>query len=245
MKKLIAVLFVCAFGLAAADFWSKPSAEWSDKDLQKMMNNSPWARPESLTLSGPTPPSVGRSGGTVDDTAAPQPISAGGGGGGRGGRGGGGGAPAADTPVGGGVGITIVARWQSARPIKEARVRLKFGEKADSSDEAKQILAHEEPSYVLVLSGTLQPFLRGNPEALKKALMDGTSLSAKGRSPLKPAEIQIGGDRRTMEIDMAFPRTTPFTLDDKEVDFATKLGDVALKYKFRLKDMMFNGKLEL
>jgi hypothetical protein len=244
MKKLLPLLLVFAFGLAAADFWSKPSAEWSDKDLQKMMNNSPWARQDTFNVSGPTPPSVGGGGrASVDDTSAPEPISAGGGGGrgGRGGRGSGGG----DVPAGGGGSITIVARWQSARPIKEAAVRLRFGEKADSSDEAKQILAEPDPNYVIVLSGTLRPLLRGTPETLKKALMDASSLSVKGKEPVKPAGVQMGGDRRSTDIVIIFPRSAAFSLDDKEVDFSTKLADVSLKYKFRLKDMVFNGKLEL
>ncbi len=49
-----------------------------------------------------------------------------------------------------------------------------------------------------------------------------------------------------MEVLFVFPRTTPFTVDDQEVEFATKLGRCrALKYKFKLKDMVYNGKLEM
>ncbi|HWF10715.1 MAG TPA: hypothetical protein VG297_19740 [Bryobacteraceae bacterium] len=247
MKKLLPLLLLFTFGLAAADFWSKPSAEWSDKDLQKMMNNSPWAHQDTFNVSGPTPPSVGGGGRGGDDTNAPAPISEGGGGGrgGRGGGGGGRGGGGGDVPVGGGSSISIVARWQSARPIKETAVRLRFGVKADSSDEAKQMLAQEEPNYVIVLSGTLRPLLRGTPDMLKKALMEASSLSVKGKETVKPTDVQIGGDRRSTDITMAFPRSAAFSLDDKEVDFSTKLADVSLKYKFRLKDMMFNGKLEL
>jgi hypothetical protein len=241
-------LLLFSFGLLAADFWSKPSSEWSDKDLQKMMSNSPWAHSESVPMSGPAPPSVGGGRAAVDDTAAPAPISAGGGGGGggRGGGRGGGGGGGADVPVGGGGGsMNIVARWQSARMIKEAAVRLRFGVKAESSDEAKQMLAQEDPNYVIVLTGTIRSLMRGNPETLKKALMEASSLSVKGKPPVKPVDIQIGGDRRSADIVMQFPRSAAFSLDDKEVDFATKLADVSLKYKFKLKDMAVNGKLEL
>src|SRR6185312_4383430 len=173
MKKLIPILLLSGLALTAAEFWSKPSSEWSDKDLQKMMSNSPWAHTESVPMSGPTPPSVGGGRGPVDDTAAPAPQSEGrgGGGGGRGGRGGGGGGGGSDFPVGGGGSINIVTRWQSARMVKEAAVRLRFGAKADSSDEAKQILAQEDPDYTIVVTGNLRPLLRGNPDMLKQALM--------------------------------------------------------------------------
>jgi hypothetical protein len=239
MKKLFASLLLFAFCLGAADFWqSKPAAEWSDKDLQKMMNNSPWARPFSVSMSGPAPPTLGRGAGNspADDTAAPAPISEGGGGG-RGGRGGGGAAtsgaggpaPVADASM------TVVARWQSALPVKQAFARLGNGSAPE----------HEETSYVIVLSGPLRPFLRGDAEALKKAIVGMSSLAAKGKDALRPAELQIGSNQKAIEMLFAFPRSAPFTLDDKEVEFSTKVGDLALKYKFRLKDMVYNGKLEL
>ena len=40
-----------------------------------------------------------------------------------------------------------------------------------------------------------------------------------------------------------FPRTNPLTVEDNEVEFAFKLGNLNIKKKFKLKDMMFDGKL--
>jgi hypothetical protein len=37
----------------------------------------------------------------------------------------------------------------------------------------------------------------------------------------------------------------PFTVEDREVEFITKLGASTLKYKFKLKDMVLNGKLDM
>jgi hypothetical protein len=247
MKKIIAAFFVFAFCLAAADFWqSKPASEWSEKELQKVLNNSPWAHQISVSINGPTPPSVGRGGPSVsDDAGAPPPISAGGGGG-RGGRGGGGAPPELAGGEGGGGSMPpVVIRWQSAMPVKQALVRMRFGPAAETSADAKQMLEREDPGYVIVLSGPLRPFLRGNGEALKKAIMDISSLSVKGKDPIKPMEVQMGGTARAIEIVLIFPKTTPLTLDDKEVEFSTKLADLPLKSKFRLKDMAFNGKLDL
>ena len=44
MKKTAGLLLLFAFGLWAADFWQKPYTQWSDKDTEKMMTNSPWAQ---------------------------------------------------------------------------------------------------------------------------------------------------------------------------------------------------------
>jgi hypothetical protein len=232
MKKLLGALFVLAFSVMAADFWAKPSTEWSDKELQKMMTNSPWARSYSL----------GQPGGGTPDPGAPAPISEGGGGRSRGGGGGGGGAGAPPGgAVGGGSAATIVARWQSALPVKQAFARLKYGAETATSPDAKKILEHEETTYSIVLSGPFGPLLRGNnPENFKKGLLDASALSAKGKDVM-PTDVQMGAN----DMLFTFPRATAFTLDDKEVDFSTKLGELVLKYRFKLKDMVYNGKLEM
>jgi hypothetical protein len=227
MKKILAAFFVCAFCLLAADFWqSKPYAEWSDKELWKMVTDSPWAY--SFSVSGP-------GGGPVDNSAGPQ------GAGGRGGRGGG--APGGGPPGGGG--LTVFARWQSALPVKQAFVQLKYGAQAATSPEAKRTLEHVETSYVIVLSGPFRPLMTGDRETLKKTMMDMSSLSVKGKDAVKPADIHIELGQNSNDIIFFFPRSDLFTADDKEVEFSTKLGDATLKHKFKLKDMVFNGKLEM
>jgi hypothetical protein len=239
MKQLFAALFLSAFGLFAADFWAKPFSEWTDKDVQKMMNNSPWAHAVSVPLSGPTPPALGGGAPSGGGDSAPSPISEGGGG--RGGRGGGGGGGGAPVGAPGGMAINLVVRWQSALPVKQAFFRLKYGEKLESTPEAKELLDRQEETYVIILSGNLRPLVKGNPETVRKTIADMTVLSAKGKDPVKPMNLQVDPN----QIVFLFPKTSPWTLDDKEVEFSTKLADVVLKYKFRLKDMLFNGKLEL
>lgn len=232
MKKIVAAFFVFAFCVAAADFWqAKPYTEWSEKDLQKMITNSPWAK----SFSPPAPA------GGPSDSGASTPLSEGGG---RG-RGGGvpfGGPAAADS---GAPAPTIYARWQSALPVKEAFVRLKYGAEAATSPDAKQILEKAEPNYEIVVSGPLKSLLRGDTDTLKVALMESSSLTSKGKAPVKPSDVQIALSKDSNDMVLRFPRTTPFTVDDKEVEFETKFGALVLKYKFKLKDMVFNGKLEM
>jgi hypothetical protein len=221
MKKTAALLFLFAFCLMAADFWQKPYTDWADKDLQKMISDSPWAHNISVSMGGPV-----------------MGIEAGGGGG----RGGGGGG---DAPVPGMREPEVTVRWQSAMPIRQAVVRLRFGAKAGESDEAKKYLEKEQPAYEVVLSGPLGPFLRGKPEDIAKSLSEVTFLSSKGKGAVKPTSIEVGKPGPSMDVLITFPRSMPFTLDDKEVEFDTKLGKSDVKTKFRLKDMVYSGKLEM
>ena len=260
MKRLGALVVVLACSLGAADFWqSKPYSEWSDKDVQKMLTASPWARQVGVGVEGPAAP-VRANGGRRSDTSGdpsdtPGPPVAGGGviagadvgGGGfggadspgtRGGRG--------DDAAGGSAqSILVMLRWQTALPLKQAAVRAKYGSEATTSPEAKRILEHEESNYVISVSGLPAAMARGDFEKLKESVKRQTSLSTKGREKLPPAEVQLAPRDKFVDAIFIFPKNQPFTPDDKEVEFSTRIGSLAVKYKFRLKDMMYNGKLEL
>ncbi len=237
MRKIAGLLLVFGCGLVAADFWQKPYTEWSDKDTAKMMTASPWAKSVSVSMGG------GPGG---DGAPPPGPGGGGfGGGGPRGPQGGGGsefgpGAQGSAPPT-----FDVVARWQSALPIRQALVRLKFGAEADKSAEAGKILEQEDRPYEIVLSGPMGMFLGGKPGDAAKALSDVSFLSSARTGPIKATQIEVGKPGKSMDVVFAFPRTMPFALDDKEVEFTTKLGASVLKYKFKLKDMVLSGKLEM
>jgi hypothetical protein len=240
----LTIVSLAAFAglLSAADFWnSKPFSNWSEKETQKMLNDSPWAKKVSISMEGPTAPSIGGS--------APR------GGGGRGGAPGGGGGDEPSAPlsekgnVGGGGGPQgpppneVVIRWVSARPMKEAVAKLRYGKEVETSDEAKAFLAREEMFYVV---GVMKMPTRGRTgDEYKEALLKSAALTAKGKDSIAATDVQISPQGRFVEIYLLFPRQRAFSLDDSEVEFTAKPGGIPIKQKFRLKDMMVNGKLEI
>ena len=58
-------------------------------------------------------------------------------------------------------------------------------------------------------------------------------------------DVQVTGGGRTGNVSFLFPRTTTFSAEDKEMVFSTKFDKTGVKTKFKLKDMVFNGKLEM
>ena len=113
-----------AVSLLSADFWqSKPFTEWNDKDVQKLLQSSPWAKP--LNVAGPagsasSPEGLDAFGGVTRHKAVNTGDSSGTAG------------PATVVP--------LVVRWQSARPVREAAVKAKYGNEAGTSPEAKKTL---------------------------------------------------------------------------------------------------------
>lgn len=225
MKKAAGVVVAFAATLMAANVWQKPWTEWTDKDVNKILTESPWVKSATISMNFPG--------------ADQMQLGGGGGGGGRGGgpQGGGGG-------FGGGGGLEIVAHIDTALPVRQALVRRKYGAEADKSAEAQKILAEEPKSYEIVLSGPLGGFVMGPPDAIKQRLTEASVLSAKSGT-LKPSDVEVSKPGRSMDVLFIFPRDKVFTVEDGEVTFATKMGTSDLKYKFKLKDMVVNGKLEM
>lgn len=241
----------------ASDPWTaKKPAEWTEKELRNMLNDSPWAKSVSITIG------------------ASMPADSGGGGGGRGRRGGGGGIPtqpSADSSASmggssmgansGGRGISndapmaapsivYTVRWMSARPMKLALVYSRMGAEAATSPQAKAFVDKEDEFYVLNVSApprpgqAIQERRRQLSPQVEAEIKEGTMLSWKGHEKVHPLVVQIA-QTNTFGFSFSFPKTHAIELDDKEVEFATKLGESVIRRKFKLKDMVYDGKLAL
>lgn len=243
MKNILLLLPGLAIFVWAADFWlSKPYTDWSEKDIQKIETNSPWSKQVTLSLGGNAGgPDTGRakrggsgSGGDLDST----------------GGSGGGGRSSNPPEVGGGVvpgagaSMSVVVSWRSALAFREAVAKDKFGAEAATSADAKKIVDNEPNAYLVMISGLPDRAVRGN-DKMKESLLQNTSLIVKGKSPIQASDVQTGGNEQKAVVVFMFPKTAPISLDDKDVEFSTNLGSIIVKQKFHLKDMMFNGKLDL
>lgn len=222
--RLIAAAMLWAFGaagLAAASFWdAKAYTEWSSKEVEQMLGDSPWAQKISVVV--PVPP---RGSGDVDARGRGGDDE----GGGRGGRGG---FPVPPPQ------LKLVITWRSALPVRQALIRLPNG--ASNAAVDQQPLLEQPMFYTVTLAGVPIRYARATASA-------GTSsFLRRGKKPpiaLVQGGMQQGGATLTMVF--AFPRTDPITLDDKDVEFVTTIGTIEIKKKFNLKDLVFNGQLEL
>lgn len=251
MKKLIVSAVLLSVSLWAADFWqSKKFMEWNEKDVQKMLDNSPWAKQVTVALGDFASPG-GRGGGKkggngrsgmgeiTSNPQAPGAMEDSGRGGGHGGR--------SDDDMATGITPTaqLTVRWQSATPIKQALVRARYGAEATTSPEAKKILEQVEPNYVIVVSGLTREALRGDTDSIKKKILAESSLAVKGKDSIKPIDFMLQRSAKGVDAYFAFPRSAALSVDDKEVEFLSKFHSMIIKQRFVLKSMVIDGKLEL
>jgi hypothetical protein len=223
--------------LFSADFWVKKKyPDWSQKEIQQILKNSPWARSVEVRTG---------SGGSG--------MSSGGGGGRRGG-GGGGSSSMGDASGGSGSGggsaqgsvemtpsINLVVRWDTALPIKHAVAKQLLDASGGTSPEAAKLLEKQETQYVISVSGVPSRMMRGDPSRMKPQAF----LNIKGKDPIQSINFKVGRDQANVIFFLVFPKTTPIVLEDQEVEFTLKSGPIDIKRKFKLKEMVYQDKLEL
>ncbi len=257
----VASAAIPAWAFGSKEFWeTKPSSDWNSEEVDRMIMKSPWAKEVTVTF-GNRPGGFGNGGGGRTRGGLGYPgggigFPGGGGGGGypgggnRGGYPGGGRGPSdADRRM-----IHATVRWESALPVQEALHLHADGEKPDPDF---------EKYYVVALIGNLPSGGRGsnnddsddtsNDEDRKdradrrmEAFKDYTRLERKD-GPLHLEKVDEGSrtGSRGPGVYFYFSRKTEISMDDKEVEFSTKVGATEIKAKFTLKDMRYRGKLAL
>lgn len=230
------MVWACAV-VAAADFWeSKPFMTWSPEELQKVLTDSPWSRNINVVLQ-----TVGRAGGLGESEGG-----GGGGGGGGGSRGGGGGGgrgggfPASPPQ------LKLTLSWRSALPMKQALVRDQIGAGGAVPAETQQLLTRTESLYVVTIMGLPTRYAQ-----TINGMKTESFLKRHDKPPIALADIGVqqapASEKAAgfLVVVFGFPRTDPIKLEDKDVEFVTRLGQIDIKKKFNLKDMLFHGQLEL
>jgi hypothetical protein len=218
------------------DFWLKKDyKEWAPEEVKKLLTNSPWSKDVTVTA-----PSAGgaRRGPAANGIDAENPNVSRGRGGGRTG-------PAGDAEINSAPAnseITLNVSWRSALPLRKAIIKSRMGDSSEVPADAPQLLGNDPPEYVVVVSGVPAWLARvvQNPDLLNRS-----SLKIGKREPVPPKNFDFQTRTQSLDVFFFFPRTNPITLEDKEVEVDLKLGTMEVKRKFNLKDLVYNGKLEL
>ncbi len=233
----VAACLMAGVTLTAGDFWEeKDFTAWSDQEVRKLLTDSPWSRTVTLVNTEFSLASRvgGLSGGVVGQGVGSR-GGFGGAGGGVGGDGAGnlGGGSFLDSPER----VNVVVRWASALPVRQAMRRRQ---------------PPGQPIAAVPLSLDDEPFYRVAVTALPPDIADRTGdlagatvLTRRQGEPIHPAGVDFRYEGDLVVVEFRFPRTAAITLADQEIEFVTRVGGTTVKKKFRLKDMVFHGRLAL
>ncbi len=224
-----AVLMGMGLCAAVAPVWAKnlwnekKPSDWSEDEIQQMLNKSPWAKDASIFDSAAhkglsTAPRAGaqtRRGGRPTTTGTPLP-------------------PGDSLNA-----WKATVRWESALPVREALQAPKTAE--------------VEENYIIALIGDIPgvgvPSDDDDPAERQQKLdiLKETTRLERKDDPLELQRVKIAPrtQRSPSGTLFYFSRVLPITLEDKQVTFVTKVGPLEVKCKFTLRDMMYRGSLEL
>ncbi len=231
MAKRVAV-FIFASLLAvtvwAGDPWKeKPYKDWDEKDIRKILNDSPWVK--TIQIGGGARPSL----------EPPEGGASVAGGGGEGG-----GEDEADEKGGGGKDedekgeAILVLRWTSSRTFREAWVRGQVLTGRIPPADMEKRLPPETDDYQLALMGAdLSLFQKSDESTLKdKSYLSGKKSKQK-TAPSRVEIVRSTDGKKINGIVYHFPKQIGagqalIAGDEKELKFVTRAGDTEIKASF-------------
>jgi hypothetical protein len=237
---------------SAADVWdTKPFTQWSDKEVEKLLTDSPWAGKASLTHARD-----GANLGQVPDwklivavrsalpireavmrrtlgVGVPLPPQ---------------GENVLATPMPHYVfaitGIPRLYQTQLARSAQAARLKMK-GKAAVAATDASIVLIDKDGKIITASArGPLPgPALRIVPVAQRGGGSRGGAGGGFGGFGAPPTDTDKSGITAMLVVE--FPKTAPITLEDGKIEFSTVIGFYNVVREFKLKEMVFQGELSL
>lgn len=245
-KAMIAGIAILSLALAAwaGDPWkSKPYQQWDEKDVHKIMFDSPWSQVVDVEVTWRGQPEEG-----IEANQAPQGSS-----GGYSKMGGGMGDRAPSGGMGGGQGETkenagmqaiqgpqarFLVRWVSARVIREATARdAVLSGKLQEAD-ARKALAEPVDEYQILVAGPDMGQFSGVDE---KTLAAGAFLKTKkSKEKISPSRVEIQRDssgKKVVSVLFAFPKKAAsgeatIGTGEKGVEFECHARKLSLKTNF-------------
>lgn len=256
----VLLLFACGvvcLAAGSAAWQHKDFSDWTDKDAQAVMTDSPWAKQMPMPASGrpgvlvmepgsnvtsPPAASLGNASNTTTGANMSNPSIAGSNG------------PAAQnsnrnssgtaTPSG----VTnntgapappslLTVIWASATPVRLAVLKLRSGANQPTPDQVAHASA-ERAHYVIAVVGLPAPEDGLDPKALAARAF----LNLKGKAPLQAVDSDY---RRIGNSDVYFFRfvkaAVPISAADREIEFKMAWGQIEVKKKFDLGEMQYKG----
>ncbi|MGA7411768.1 MAG: hypothetical protein WBW33_14920 [Bryobacteraceae bacterium] len=240
--RVLILLAASAAILNASNPWSKDSSQWSADDVERIFTNSPWAKVAGATFDTPT-----------DDAEQGHELPPGSQSGDS--RG------ATDGKWDGGVSknssgtvptLPVTVRWDSALAMIKASQR-----SAGSSTGVPGFTEEDLKKWYVITVIGLVPGMNSkhpaksnpdasaavDPEQMLSGIQSQSHLLFPNRPSVRPDEVKL--DAKSGALRFYFSRSSSIQMTDKEVLFSTHYGRLTVKQRFRLKDMVYKGELEL
>lgn len=236
----VALLALAAIVWAGGDPWkSKPMSQWSDKDIQDILQNSPWAkagvqaqgawRPDGMTQASGNGGIAGGSSDRSKASAGATPDMQGG--------------QEKNAAASAGQ-ATYSIFWWSSRTIRAASMRRAVLKGTMSEEEAEKTVGNTPDEYMVLVQSTNMAIFQIRGE---KAFESVSYIQLKKtKQKISPSHVGFlkGADGQTVNgAVFYFPKKASngeptISSDEKEIDFFLQVGDAKLLTYFDPRKMV-------
>ncbi len=251
-KVSLAILLVAVAAWASDPWKGKPYQDWNQKDIQKVLNDSPWVNMERVTATwrGTQMSMMGSATGAPNVPQRQGGMGSPGAMGGVPGSGGqpsmNGGAPGNEGVGGGGMQTeeqraVFEARWISAKPMREALARMAMLDGKMAQPNAQRFVSQSPADYEIVVFGPdMTPFAKMNESsvAAHSVLQLG---KPKGKIAPASVKFQRNPQGKLIGVTFSFPKTTggkpTIATQEKSIELICQLKGAKLKFHFNPRKM--------
>ena len=230
---LLIILLMAGGAGIGGKFWEKkPYNEWTEKEVQKLLFNSPWVKkwrysPPRTDVISPSEEITMEAGEPDRRTPIEKPT------------------PSPEEKLS--QEQIYYISWVSALPMKQAMVRYAQLQRQTLDVMQVEKFLNTSESFIRINVSTNNPELLLS--TLKEKILKETYLETKTKKRIRLLDY-LPPTRENRRVALfIFPREEDgkplITLEDKEVTFRTRLDTLTLRCKFKLKDMVVNSKLEI
>ncbi|MCS7042867.1 MAG: hypothetical protein NZR01_08755 [Bryobacteraceae bacterium] len=220
-----------AIARAAADSWM----DWNDRQVLRMLTDSPWARRRRVRLEWfrrePEPPRAedipGATGPNMRRPGGGNPI-------------GGIGVPRTSLPLE----ADLIIRWSSALPVRQARALYLYRSQQSQVRTLNELLEDEPEHAIVEIHGLPAQMAHKGAGAVELAAMQGVRLRGSRGRTLAPVKARADLAGLTLDLYVHFDRASVASLGG-EIEVVADLQIARVRERFRLAQMMYGGRLEL
>ena len=213
--------------------------DWSPDHIDKLLTDSPWARPHTLPFRFSAPALINRFDQIGEPlgfpkgwpTSSPKPANNP--------------IPSVQNAPPVQTEIYLTTRWSSALPIRQALALHQYGRAGLQSTNAASLLNESPNEYVLDVAGFPVGSIPQGVRRFEAELLQSATITVKGHKPLQATAVSVPEHGNHLVATIRFPRKENFADQPGFIEFTAHAGPMDIRQKFKLQDMTYKGRLEL
>ena len=113
------------------------------------------------------------------------------------------------------------------------------------SEEAVELLSPKQQEYVVEIAGFNTTVIRQGAKKFAADLLKTARLTVPGRRPISATDVHVPEHGMHLMATLRFPRFENLEVKEGPIDVTAETRGIELRERFKLKDMVYGGSLEL